>query len=417
MPSSSEHSPLLPGSNGRHRRTSRGFFETLKGEGEATWAQSLKFLFSNWLSLLLVLIPLSAVAHYQNWDAGYRFGFSFFAIVPLAALLGEATEQVAIKLGETLGGLLNASFGNAVEIIVGVTALLQGEFRIVQTSLIGSILSNLLLVLGCSFFAGGLKYHESEFQETAAQTSASLMALACFTLVIPAAYNATQKSLPGGSQSGLVIISHGTSILLLFVYASYLFFQLNTHADLYKAKTKLKNRTGTQNNQAGGVQQEEEEEEEEEAHMSVVAAGASLLAITIVTAFVADYLVASIEETAEKYHLSKPFIGVILLPLVSNAAEHITSVWMAMKGKMELTIGISIGSSIQIATFAIPLLVVVGWITGRELTLFFENFETISLFVSVILVNLFTMDGKSNYMEGLMLITLYLVLALAFWVS
>jgi len=416
MPSSSEHSPLLPGSssNGGRRRT-RGFFETLKGEGEATWGQSLKFLFANWLSLLLVLIPLSAVAHYQNWDAGWRFGFSFFAIVPLAALLGEATEQVAIKLGETLGGLLNASFGNAVEIIVGVTALLQGEYRIVQTSLIGSILSNLLLVLGCSFLAGGLKFHECHFQETAAQTSASLMALACFTLVIPAAYNATQKSLPGGSQNGIIIISHGTSILLLFVYASYLFFQLHTHADLYKAKTKLKNQSGAP---IDGVQQEEEEDdEEEEAHMSVVAASVSLLAITVITAFVADYLVASIEETAEKYHLSKPFIGVILLPLVSNAAEHITSVWMAMKGKMELTIGISIGSSIQIATFAIPLLVIVGWITGRELTLFFENFETISLFVSVILVNLFTMDGKANYMEGLMLITLYIVLSLAFWVS
>jgi len=151
--------------------------------------------------------------------------------------------------------------------------------------------------------------------------------------------------------------------------------------------------------------------------MSVVAAGASLSVITIVTAFCADYLVASIEETATRYHIPKPFIGLILLPIVSNAAEHVTSVWMAMKGKMELSIGICIGSSIQIAAFAIPLLVLIGWACDRQLTLFFADFETAVLFVSVLLVSFLIMDGKSNYMEGLMLITLYLIIALAFWVS
>lgn len=305
-------------------------------------------------------------------------------------------------MGQTLSGLLNASFGNAVEIIVGITALMQGEVRIVQTSLLGSILSNLLLVLGCSFLAGGLKYRESNFQVTAAQASSSLMTLSCITLVIPAAYHSAKSHTGDGSDleniyaDGLKIISRGTAILLLMVYIAYLYFQLRSHAYLFQA---------------------DEEEEHEEPEMNTVSAGFALLGITVVTSFCADYLVASIEETAERYHIPKAFIGLILLPIVANAAEHVTSVWMALKNKMELTIGICVGSSIQISAFVVPLLVIVGWITHHDLTLFFADFETIVLFVSVLLVNFLIQDGKSNYMEGLMLVTLYLVIALAFWVS
>ncbi|KAG8736845.1 hypothetical protein FRC12_017425 [Ceratobasidium sp. 428] len=198
------------------------------------------------------------------------------------------------------------------------------------------------------------------------------------------------------SREGLLLISRGTAIILLFVYICYLVFQLKTHADLFATA---------------------ESEEEEEASMSVISAGFWLLAITVITSFCADILVGSIEETAEKYHIPKAFIGLILLPLVANAAEHVTSVWMATKGKLELTIGISVGSSIQIAAFVVPLLVIISWIIGKDLTLYFADFETVSLFVSVILVNLHIMDGKSNYMEGLMLCSLYLVIAIAFWVS
>ncbi|KAJ7633061.1 Sodium/calcium exchanger protein-domain-containing protein [Roridomyces roridus] len=412
---SSETAPLLPNANG-NGSTSPTLVHRVKAliaaEGEPSWGKSYRyFLLESYLNLLLLFIPLSMVAHYSNWDAALRFSFSFIAIIPLAKLLGEATDQMSSKLGQTLAGLLNASFGNAVEIIVGVAALLQNELRIVQTSMLGSILSNLLLVLGCSFLAAGFKFKESNFQVTAAQASSSLMTLACITLVIPAAYHSTMLeannaandnslmrffSVPDETQDpGLLAISRGTSILLLGVYVAYLAFQLKTHAYLFEA----------------------EEQEAETPNMSVVSAGVALLATTVVTAFCADILVASIEETAERYHIPKPFIGLILLPIVSNAAEHVTSVWMAMKGQMELTIGICVGSSIQIATFAIPLLVIVGWIFGHELTLFFANFETITLFASVFLVNTLIQDGKSNYMEGLMLITLYLVIALAFWVA
>ncbi|OSD08505.1 calcium/proton exchanger [Trametes coccinea BRFM310] len=430
MPPVTDRTPLLENGNGAERPKPfvRRFIDSLSAEGEPSWLQSYRFfLFGSYLNILLVFVPLSFLSHFLNWDAALRFSFSFVAIMPLAAMLGTATDQLSLKLGQTLSGLLNASFGNAVEIIVGIAALMQGELRIVQTSLLGSILSNLLLVLGCSFLAGGLKYPESNFQVTAAQASSSLMTLACITLVIPAAYHSAKSHAGGvgggvnataiapviraldaesdlglsgmdaGGVHGLKIISRGTAILLLLVYIAYLIFQLKTHSYLYTPTP--------------GVVEEEEPE------MNILAAGSGLLAVTIITAFCADYLVASIEETAERYSIPKPFIGLILLPIVANAAEHVTSVWMAMKNKMELTIGICVGSSIQIAAFVVPLLVIVGWITGHDLTLFFADFETIVLFVSVLLVNFLIQDGKSNYMEGLMLITLYLVIALAFWVS
>ncbi|KAM5530208.1 hypothetical protein V8D89_016122 [Ganoderma adspersum] len=420
-----DRTPLLENGNGAE--PPKPFFarlaDSLSTEGQPSWLHSYKFfIFGSYFNILLVFVPLSILSHKLNWDAALRFSFSFIAIMPLAGMLGTATEQLSLKLGQTLSGLLNASFGNAVEIIVGIAALLQGELRIVQTSLLGSILSNILLVLGC-----GLVVKESNFQVTAAQASSSLMTLACITLVIPAAYHSSKShagldtngtaialpvndmlnkarielgldSLDADSYEGLKIISRGTAILLLLMYIAYLVFQLKTHAYLYKPVN-------------------EQQEEEEEPQMNMVAAASGLLLVTVVTSFCADYLVASIEETAERYSIPKPFIGLILLPIVANAAEHVTSVWMAMKNKMELTIGICVGSSIQIAAFVVPLLVIVGWITHHDLTLFFADFETIVLFVSVLLVNFLIQDGKSNYMEGLMLITLYLVVALAFWVS
>jgi len=371
-------------------------------------------LLGSWWNLMLVFIPLSIVSHQLSWDAALRFSFSFLAIVPLARLLGEATEQMSAKLGQTLAGLLNATFGNAVEIIVGIAALLQGQLRIVQMSMLGSILSNILLVLGCSFVAGGIKFQESHFQETAAQASSSLMTLACITLVIPAAYHSSKSghsitssplyAFTNGStydlseqdQSGLLTISRGTALVLVAVYVAYLWFQLVSHNYLYR---------------------ENVDEQPEVAQMSTVSAASALLIVTVITSFCADYLVASIDETAKRYHIPKPFIGIILLPIVANTAELVTSIWMAMKNKMELTIGICVGSSIQVASFVIPLMVIIGWISGHEMTLFFANFETIVLFVSVLLVNLLIQDGKSNYMEGIMLLALYAVIALAFWVA
>ncbi|GAA5871639.1 hypothetical protein JCM8547_007105 [Rhodosporidiobolus lusitaniae] len=373
--------------------------------------ESLKnFILSGWINVLLVAVPLSFISHFAHWGSTADFIISFIAIVPLASLLGDATEQCSLKLGQTVGGLLNATFGNAVELIVGILALIRGELRIVQTSLLGSILSNLLLVLGCSFLAGGIKFKEQQFQQTAAQASSSLMVLAVGTLVIPAAYHASKidgntpdnglgvlEQLGKSSDlDGLLKLSRGTAVILLLCYASYLFFQLRSHAYLFEDSS---------------------EQEEEEAKMNIATACGALVVVTVITSFCADYLVGAIDEFAQEYSIPKAFIGLILLPIVGNAAEHVTSVWMAAKGKMELTIGVAVGSSIQIAVGLIPILVLVGWIIDKDLTLFFENFETIVLFVSVLLVDILVSDGRSNYLEGLMLIALYIVIALAFWVS
>jgi len=222
------------------------------------------------------------------------------------------------------------------------------------------------------------------------------MTLTCITLVIPAAYNSSQARSEDATQSGLLTISRGTAVLLLGVYTAYLFFQLKTHPDLFEP---------------------EDNGEEQQQEMSIIAAGTGLLGVTLVTAFCADYLVASIEETATRYNIPKAFIGLILLPIVANAAEHVTAIYMALKNRMSTTIAISVGSSIQIAAFVVPFLVIVGWMTGHELTLFFANFETIVFFASVLLVNTLIQDGRSNYMEGVMLLSLYFVIALAFWVS
>jgi Ca2+:H+ antiporter len=327
----SERTPLIAGqghANGRNHGHARGssfakFKAVLSAQGQPSYLSSFRWiLFGSWWNVLLLFVPLSMISHNLNWDAALRFSFSFFAIMPLAKLLGEATDQLSMELGETLGALLNASFGNAVEIIVGIAALLQGQLRIVQTSMLGSILSNILLVLGCAFFAGGLTRHEGNFQATGAQAASSLMTLSGITLILPAAYHAS-FSIPSpggdppspddGTKHGLLLISRGTSIILLFLYVAYLNFQLRTHPDLFRRRERV----------GDHGEPEEEEEEAEDARMNLPAACLSLLAITLVTSFCADYLVASIEETAERYEIPEAFIGLILLPIVANAVGFI----------------------------------------------------------------------------------------------
>jgi calcium/proton exchanger len=331
-----------------------------------------------------------------------------------------------MPLGPALGGLLNATFGNAVELIVGVVALLQGQLRVVQMSLVGSILSNLLLVLGLSFFVGGIYQPENTFAQTAAQASGSIMTLGCFTMVLPAAYWGSvkngntdknifstafsslgasraplEKPAPGtfDALGGILFISRGTAVILLLIYVGYLFFQLRTHSFLYESPTR------------------EQDEQEEQPDMSPQASILALLIITLITSVNADYLVSAIDDVANNYGISKVFISTILLPIVGNAAEHVTSVWMAAKDKMEIVLGVSVGSSVQICLGLVPVLVLVGWAVGQPLTLYFHDFETINLVVSVLLVNSLIQDGKSNYLEGALLVALYLVISLSFWVS
>ncbi|KAF9919678.1 hypothetical protein FBU30_010666, partial [Linnemannia zychae] len=291
-----------------------------------------------------------------------------------------------------LGALLNASFGNAVELILCILALLKNEIEVVKASIIGSILSNLLLVLGFCFLAGGFKYKSQTFNQTAAQTSASLLALSCMSLLIPAAFWASAGE-TNEMHPKVNNVSHGTAIVLLLVYILYLWFQLKTHEHLYAT--------------------ESEEEEEEIPLLPLWLGIILLLGVTVIVAFCAEFLVGSIEGLAESWHLSRTFIGLILLPIVGNAAEHVTAVTVAMKNKMDLAIGVAIGSSMQIALFVSPLMVIVGWGASKDMNLFFGIFETTVMFISVLIVNYLIQDGESNWLEGVMLLSTYVVVAIA----
>ncbi|KAJ5579274.1 hypothetical protein N7450_008141 [Penicillium hetheringtonii] len=365
-------------------------------------------LVRDYVNLLLVFVPLGILAGVLNWGSTAIFVLNFFAIIPLASLLSFATEELAGTMGQALGGLMNATFGNAVELIVSIIALKDNQVRVVQASMLGSILSNILLVLGCCFFVGGLRYSEQSFNSTVASTMSSLMAVASASLIIPAtlyaAISSSSSNDSGDAQHNILTLSHGTSIILLIIYVMYLYFQLRTHAQLFEE-------TNSDTEGAGTV-----EEEEEERLLNPVAATVALIVVTILVAICADYLVGSIDDIVQTTGMSKTFIGLVLIPIVGNAAEHVTAVVVAYKDKMDLAIGVAIGSSLQIALFVTPFLVILGWIMGIEMTLHFQTFETVAFFISGLVVTLLIQDGKSNYLEGGMCLGMYLILALAFYV-
>jgi len=301
---------------------------------------------------------------------------------------------------------------------VGIIALAKKEIVIVQTSLIGSMLSNLLLVLGMCFFFGGVNRIEQHFNITVAQTAASILALAVAGVLVPTAFTwgAGAADPEGGLDEKL---SYGTAIILLVVYGAYLFFQLSTHKEVYNAPSKkVEKRKGAKKTEGdaiaalasvGGVavgstggQRLQEgthrvpDEDPEEPTLSTIGALATLLGATALIGVCAEFMVDSINEVTCKNHVSQYFVGLILLPIVGNAAEHATAVTVAIKDKMDLAIGVAVGSSMQIALLVLPLMVILGWIIGADMTLVFDDFQIVVLFVSVVLVNYLIADGKSR---------------------
>ncbi|GAB1318994.1 Sodium/calcium exchanger membrane region domain-containing protein [Madurella fahalii] len=434
--------------------------------------QVQRTLFNSWINLLLVAAPIGIIINYiPSVSRVAVFIVNFVAIVPLAAMLGFATEEIALRTGETLGGLLNATFGNAVELIVAIIALVHNQVIIVQTSLIGSILSNLLLVMGLCFFLGGLRRQEQHFNTTVAQTAASLLALAVAGVIVPTVFDMASTA----PKSDVAKLSRGTSVILLFVYGGYLVFQLKTHSIVFAVESQkveakpfrsLRGRPslregavaqgfvspaglmgghgllsqqsenekmrqlltnpprGNGKAPAGGDEQEgvgaaqgegegEGEGGDEEPQLHFTVAVATLAISTAVIAFCAEYMVDSIGAiTAGDAGVSAEFVGLILLPIVGNAAEHATAVAVAVKDKMDLAIGVAVGSSMQIALFVIPLLVMIGWGVGADaMVLSFDPFQVAVLFVAVLLVNYLIADGKSHWLEGMLLICLYSIIA------
>ncbi|KAL6710400.1 hypothetical protein ACN47E_009346 [Coniothyrium glycines] len=411
--------------------------------------QQIRFvLFGAWINVLLVFVPVGFAVYYARLAPVPVFIINFIAIIPLAAMLSNATEELAIRVGETLGGLLNATFGNAVELIVSVQALIKNEITIVKTSLIGSMLSNLLLVLGMSFFLGGINRLEQYFNVTVAQTAASLLALSIASLIIPTVFHnmiAEDKVVEGDAKKNQEL-SRGTAVILLAVYACYLGFQLKTHSAMYNAPSqKVPKRksgkkeegeasrgiaaigAGTAAASGGGVNAEalyknpdqyaeEEEDEFETPSLSVIGALITLAFSTTLVAFCSEFMVSSIDGLTATGAVSTTFVGLILLPIVGNAAEHATAVTVAIKDKMDLSIGVAVGSSMQIALLVFPLIVILGWILGKDcMTLYFDTFQIAILFVSILLVNYLIQDGKSHWLEGILLMASYIIIALAAW--
>ncbi|OTA92888.1 hypothetical protein M434DRAFT_316026 [Hypoxylon sp. CO27-5] len=400
-----------------------------------SWHITKATLLSSPVNILLVAVPIGIIAGQAGWDPVAVFVINFFAIIPLAAVLSFATEEISAKLGEALGGLLNATFGNAVELIVSIIALRDRQIEVVKSSMIGSILSNLLLVMGMCFFFGGIANMrdgnghgvEQTFQSITAQTTASLMTLSAASMILPGTLfmiiNDSDKGDDDERNQIILSLSRGTAIILLLLYVLYLFFQLRTHHQLFSAESGEPQDVSQLPPEAAAANmhleaaQEHNEEPEEETHMSPYSAGVVLIVTTVLVSICADYLVESIDALVERAHISRSFIGLILIPIVGNAAEHVTAVVVAIKDKMDLAMGVAIGSSIQIALFVTPFLVVLGWIMDREMDLHFETFETVSFALAVLVVIYTVQDGKSNYLEGAMLMALYIIIALAFFVT
>ena len=342
------------------------------------------------LNILLVFFPLGILSKIFEWNNTSIFVLNFIAIVPLAKLLSFATEEIALKTNQSVGALVNASFGNLTELILTVFALREGLIKVVQASLLGSILSNTLLVLGASLLAGGIYHPEQTFNPDSIQATNSMMSISVVSFVIPAAFFTVSNDL-----NLMLDLSRVISIILLILYVLYLVFQLKTHASYF---------------------QDTNHEEEEEPKLTLFVSIALLIMITVCLAFSAEYLVGSIEGISETWGLSEAFVGLILLPLVGNAAEHVTAITSAAQNKMGLALGVALGSSLQIALFVVPFTVLLAWAMGLELSLHFSIFETVILFLSVFLCNGIVSDGKSNWLEGVMLLALYVMVGYAFYI-
>ena len=357
------------------------------------------------LNILLIAMPITLYANYAIHNPVITFIASMVAIMPLAFLMGQATEEIALRTGESLGGLLNATFGNAAEMIIAGMAIFAaaeafnnndiaaGEemVDIVRASLVGSILGNLLLVLGLAFVWGGIHHKVQSFSPTAVGANGSLLLLAVITLTMPTAYTFAVGS---GSENAQLNLSHVAAIILIALYGMFLLFQLRTHHELFVTD--------------GG-------HGHEEAKMSLKEAITLLIVATIILGWMAEILVHSISEGADELGLKPLFIGVILLPFFGNAAEHFTAVTVAKRNKMDLSFAIAVGSSTQIAVFVAPLMVLLAWIVGVDLSFEFGSFETIAVFLSVLIANSIAADGKSNWLEGAMLLGTYAIMAAAFF--
>jgi Ca2+:H+ antiporter len=342
------------------------------------------------LDLLLVFLPAAIVVHLV-WPAAATAAFllSAVAVIPLAGLMGRATEALASRVGTAIGGLLSAALGNAAELILAVVALRAGELEVVKASLTGSIIGNLLLVFGAALVVGGARRDKQRFNATAAGAGNATLYLAAVALVLPALLHHGADPHP----ETRIPTSVAISVILLALYLLSLLFSLRTHAHLF----------------------EEEAEAVEAHHWSMRRAVLVLIGATGAVAVVSEILVVSLEGASQTLGLSRVFVGVIVVAVVGNAAEHSTAVMMALKDKMDLALQIAVESSKQVALFVAPVLVLLGLALGQPMDLVFTPLEVVAVGVSTGAITLVALDGESNWLEGAMLLAVYAVLGVAFY--
>jgi Ca2+:H+ antiporter len=354
----------------------------------------------HWLG---IFIPVAVALEVAHAGPVLVFGAAALGVIPCAAVMGEATEAIAARTGPGIGGLLNVTFGNAPELIIAFFALIEGLQEVVKASIVGSVIGNILLVMGAAMLVGGLPRDKQTFSATAANAQSAMLMLALAALIFPALFQLIHGGgLPGVGEervdfgSDVEKLSFGVAIILLISYVAGLFFSLKTHRAVF--------------NPFG------EEEDEEVHHWPVRRAAAYLAAAAVLVGLMSEILVGSITEASEEIGLSEFFVGVFVVAIVGNAAEHWVAVLVAAKDKMDLAVNIAIGSSAQIALFVAPLLVLLSFVVGpNPMALVFNGYELGGLLFAVLIANLVTQEGESNWFEGVQLLALYAVLGLVFY--
>lgn len=355
------------------------------------WLKHLGFL-----NAMLIFVPLTVIAHYKEWHP-FPFFFACLGIIPLAGWMGRATEHLAERVGAGIGGLLNATFGNAAELIIAFAALRAGLHDIVKASITGSIIGNILLVLGGSMLAGGIRFNTQTFNRTAATTSATLLALGAISLTVPATFHVATKA--HANEDDLAL---GIAIILFVTYLLSLLFSLKTHRHLYTRPAE----TADEGEDAGDAP----------AIWSMKKCIVVLCVTTACTAWLSEILVHHVQHAADAIHMNRIFIGLIVVAIIGNAAEHSSAILMAMKNKMDLAIGIALGSGAQIALFVAPVLVFLSFFFGpHPMDLNFTPFEVLGVVVSVIILSYIATDGECNWLEGVQLLAVYAILGTAFY--
>ncbi|KAE8148620.1 hypothetical protein BDV25DRAFT_157965 [Aspergillus avenaceus] len=353
------------------------------------------------INTLLICLPLGITAALLEWNTIWISTFNFLAILPLCAIVSDASDTLSESVGELLGGLISATFGNAVELSTGILAITDGDAYFAQSVMIGSILSDILLVFGACLISASYSKHIMYFNAAMTDSLSSLMVVTAVALILPSVLYANFTSLDLGDE--ILGFSRGTAAVLLILYAGYLYFQLGTHAHLFE--------------QPKDDNEIKDSEDKGEAHPDIPTTVAKLLASIVAIVTCSHLFLASVPATAAATHISKTFIATILIPITSNSTEGAAVIAASFGGgDVNNAIAIIVGSILQIGLFAIPFLVMFGWAIGVPVTLYFETFHTLVLFFAILVVNQVLKDAKYTYLHGSMLIGFYAILALAFYV-